>query len=111
MARNQGDNNWRLEKRCAKCDKEFYPYPEHIYRVGRRWYCSWTCFSHRNETNNATGRPTKRKAVEQYTLDGEFIREFKSANEAAEYIGCNPETVRNWCKGKANKSFIWKYKE
>lgn len=41
------------EKKCKKCGKLFIAAPEHIYRDGRnrsRWYCSWTCYLHRQDT-------------------------------------------------------------
>ena len=37
------------EKRCKKCGKNFIPAPEHIYRKGSLFYCSWTCYLHRDD--------------------------------------------------------------
>lgn len=97
------------EAKCARCGKEFYPTAEHVYKdYFNKKYCSWTCYNHRND-----GKQKVYKEVEQYTLDGEFVRDFKSANEAAEFVGCNPSNIRMVCLGK-NKScakFLWKYKE
>ena len=95
---------------CPKCGKEFFPYPDHVYKVGSQRYCSWTCFSHRDDE-----KPPKQyhyKAVEQYTLDGEYLREFESAKKAAEFIGCTASAIASACRqenGRARK-FIWKYK-
>lgn len=99
-------------KNCAKCGREFFPTPEHVYTAGKsprkKYYCSWTCFNHRNERAKTKGY--RCKAVGQYTLDGVFIRRFDSANKAAEFMGIAPETVRNACRGKVKKpKFIWKY--
>lgn len=37
------------EKRCKKCGKNFIPAPMHRYRDRSKWYCSWTCYNHRND--------------------------------------------------------------
>ena len=37
------------EKRCRKCKKMFIAAPEHIYREGSAFYCSWTCYLHRHD--------------------------------------------------------------
>lgn len=37
------------EKKCKKCGKEFIAAPEHIYHEGTKYYCSWTCYLHRND--------------------------------------------------------------
>lgn len=36
-------------KKCKKCGKIFIPAPMHIYKQGSKWYCSWTCYNHRND--------------------------------------------------------------
>lgn len=42
------------EKKCKKCGKEFIAAPEHIYHEGSRYYCSWTCYIHRKDTEAKT---------------------------------------------------------
>lgn len=37
------------EKKCKKCGKLFIAAPEHRYREGSKFYCSWTCYLHRND--------------------------------------------------------------
>ena len=98
---------------CPKCGKEFFPYPEHVYTAKGKRYCSWSCFNHRNEGKIKIARAYKCKIVQQYTLDGKFLKEYKSANQAAEYMGCTANAIRNVCKGKVTSrtKFIWKYKE
>lgn len=51
------------------------------------------------------------KTVLQYTLDGEFVREWKSTMEC-ERNGYNHSAVAACCRGelKKYKDFIWKYK-
>ena len=50
---------------------------------------------------------THSKAVKQFTLDGEFIKEWRTAREAQEYVKCN--CIGNCCNGKARSAggFIW----
>ena len=51
------------------------------------------------------------KPVLQYTLDGEFVREWPSARECGRN-GFNPRHVGDCCRGerKTHKGFIWRYK-
>ena len=37
------------EKKCRKCGKSFIAAPQHIYRDGSKFYCSWTCYLHRKD--------------------------------------------------------------
>lgn len=95
---------------CPECGKEFFPFPEHAYKFGGMRLCSWSCLNSRRKKAKSGRRGIKR--VEQYTLDGELVRVFDSVNQAAEYMGCCPETIREVCRGKqkAALKFIWKYK-
>ena len=46
-----------------------------------------------------------------YTLDGEFIKEYPSVREAALHIGVNATSISKVCKGQRKKAggYIWKY--
>lgn len=46
-----------LGRKCKKCGKEFYPTYHHIFKKENDYYCSWTCYRHRDD-----GKP-KRKIV------------------------------------------------
>lgn len=37
------------EKKCKKCGKSFISAPMHAYRDGSKYYCSWTCYLHKND--------------------------------------------------------------
>ncbi len=55
-----------------------------------------------------------RRPVQQFTLEGEFIREYKSLTEAANMVGLKHSTpISLVCRGKRGKSasFKWKFKE
>ena len=52
------------EKKCKKCGRTFIAAPQHVYKVGSKYYCSWTCYNHRNDKEvkheNNKNRPTER---------------------------------------------------
>lgn len=52
------------------------------------------------------------KPVLQYTLDGQFVKEWESATQAEREGGFNLANIAACCKGKRNKhkGFIWLYK-
>ena len=54
---------------------------------------------------------THSKAVKQFTLDGEFIKDWRTAREAQEHVKCN--CIGNCCNGKARSigGFIWLWVE
>lgn len=39
-----------IEVKCEKCGRIFCPTTYHIFKVGRKYYCKWTCYNHRNDT-------------------------------------------------------------
>ena len=50
MPKRKGDMYQCLaEKKCRKCGKKFIPAPEHRYHEGSKYYCTWTCYNHRND--------------------------------------------------------------
>lgn len=54
----------------------------------------------------------KKVPIEQYTLDGKFIKEYPSALDAYKETGIWKESIRN-CMNKRSKSagkYMWKYK-
>ena len=58
-------------------------------------------------------REANQQKVEKYTLDGEFVCDYKSLNEAAKSVGkSHSGNISNCCSGKRNKAYgyIWKYK-
>ena len=53
------------------------------------------------------------KCVLQYDMNGEFIKEWPSAKQAALFYNKTPESIQNCCKGicKTSNKYIWKYKQ
>ena len=52
------------------------------------------------------------KIVLQYTLEGEFVKEWPSTMEIKRQLGIEPTNISACCLGKIRKThgFIWKYK-
>lgn len=99
-----------IESKCLKCGRIFVPAPYHVYKNDKGYFCSWTCYNHRND-----GVISKRKMrkVEQYSIDGKFIREFNGITQAAQFVGANTNTIKKACQkpmGMCRKS-LWKYKD
>lgn len=69
-----------------------------------------------NISKSKIGKSTKKSTnVQQYTLDGIFIREWNKIKEASYYIGKPNDTasITACCRGKQKTAFgfIWKYKK
>lgn len=62
MAKPKKPSRWRdyhhdpvlNETKCRRCGRTFIAAPQHIYKVGKALYCSWTCFNHRNDPKEET---------------------------------------------------------
>lgn len=72
----------------------------------------------RSYNNNYGNRLTKfansiSKSVIQYTLDGVFVREWKSIAEIGREKGYDTSYISKCCRGiyKTSHNFIWKYKD
>lgn len=53
-----------------------------------------------------------KKPIIQYTMDGEFIKEWDSAKDASKYFNISNKSICACCRGKTKTSmgFKWKYK-
>ncbi len=38
-----------IERKCAKCGKKFIAQQYHRFREGDTYYCTWTCYNHRDD--------------------------------------------------------------
>lgn len=55
----------------------------------------------------------QRIAIIQYTLAGEFVKEWRSAKDVMNEKGWDASSITKCCRGKlkSSKGYIWKYKE
>jgi len=56
-------------------------------------------------------KPSRRSKINQYTLNGKFIKTWETIKEAAKYHNIHETTIIKCIKGKAaqGKGYIWKY--
>ena len=74
-------------------------------------WCTWS-YNNSYKELRIRAAESKRKPILQYTKDGEFIREWSHAREAAEELGINKRAIYSACTGRCKTSggFIWKRK-
>lgn len=55
----------------------------------------------------------KIKPIEQYTVNGEFVYEYKGSRDAERKTGISQSNICKCCKGKVKTAggYVWKYKE
>lgn len=96
-----------------------------INRLPKRfiWRYKWDCLDKQDVPKYEKNIPSRsnieklRKAVskvtQQYSLDGQLVREYPSAVTAASEVGLHYDSIYKACRGKFKTAggFIWKYKE
>ena len=45
-------HNGIVEKACPRCKKIFCPAAYHVYRDKKGYYCSWTCYNHKDDKDD-----------------------------------------------------------
>ena len=73
----------------------------------------WVTTSDNNIYGNHVTNCRRHRAVEQLTLDGQFIQRFDGIKEAAEATGCRASSIQSCCKGrfKSSLGYRWRYAE
>lgn len=96
------------ESICKKCGKIFYRAAKHVYKDTKGFYCSWTCFNHRNDKKK---KYENFKHIELCSLDGTVIQTFRSASYAECYVPhATAVSIRKACEsGKPYRGYIWRY--
>lgn len=69
-------------------------------------------FTDEHRRNMSIGRKDK-KIIQQYSLEGEFIKEWESLHQINRELGLNIQNISACCRGKKKTiyKYIWKYKE
>lgn len=95
--------------------KDCNPANNHVDNLEWCTYSYNTNYGDANERRAAHNKPHNPKRVLQYTLDGEFIRDWKSTREVENVLGkgyCH-SSIGRCCNGiiKQSGGFIWRYGE
>jgi hypothetical protein len=89
----------------------FIPAPEHALKDNRGVYCKPTCFLHRDDKKTEGKGRTARK-VEQYTREGEYIKTYDSAKQAAIETGYfYPALAKAVRHNEVYHGYLWRYIE
>lgn len=99
---NRSSNlEWDTHK--GNCNNEITRHRNRICRLGNKsqWYGM-------NGKNHPRSKP-----ILQYTLEGEFVREWESINQVERELGFSNQNISRCCCGKRKTAydFIWKHKE
>lgn len=98
------NQKYPLTKSCIVCGKEFTPKPS---KRERARVCSVEC-KRINDLSNAVKR---KRAIMQYSLQGELIKTWDSARDVQNELGFHESNINKCCKGKINsyKGYRWQY--
>ena len=73
----------------------------------------WCSIAYNNNYNDRTIRIAQKKSIPvyQYTISGDFVKQWESSKDAADHYGCTRENIQLVCRGKANTAvgFKWSY--
>ena len=77
----------------------------------RKYNCNFGSRNQRVAEKNTNGKLSK--PVLQFTLDGKFVREFKSGMDIKRNLGYSCGNISSCCTGKRKSAykFVWKYKD
>ena len=95
-------------KTCSKKCQSIYKKANLSATVFKKGFTPWN----KGKDGYKLGGNKTSMPVLQYDKEGTFIAEHLGCREAADAMGCIPETIRKCCVGqnKTGKGFIWKYK-
>lgn len=101
------------ETKCPICGKLFCRTIEWAYKktdehAQSTYFCSWKCLRAYEAEHGEKKR--KRIAVDQLTLDGDFIKTFDDIDDAAAAVDGCYDGIRIACKlSRKFKGYLWRY--
>lgn len=119
LCKNNKHKTYKIHRLVAEA---FLPNPDNLPQVNHRdenklnnnaENLEWCSAKYNTNFGTAIKRRSlkKKKSVLQYTLDGEFVREWESVAECSRN-GFSSGNICMCCRGerKTHKGFIWRYK-
>lgn len=104
--------------------KAFIPNPQNLPFVNHKdetrdvncfWNLEWCTHEYNINygTANKRMRTSLSKPVLQYSLDGDFVKEWSSAKSIEQTLGLSQGNISNCCRGLQKKAYgyKWKYKD
>lgn len=125
--RRMRKNHWRkrsdakeIENRIKHSRKNYKPTKETIEKVaaanrGKKRTIEFRIKRSKDTMGSGNGffgkKHPKRKPVDQFTIDGQFIATHECVGDAMKSLGVNSASIRQCCKGKCKTSmgFVWKW--
>ena len=82
-------------------------------RLDKYGYSVGQALGYEPHTTKVWDRSHTRKIVNQYSLNGDFIKKWTSVQDASDALNISISSIRNCATGvyKTGNGFIWKYKE
>lgn len=89
------------------------------FRKGKRFSKGFTGKFHKEESKSKTSQTlknnpnVKRVKVFQYDIEENFLREFQSIADAAQFVNTSPSNIKYTCEGKFKhcKGYKWSYEK
>ena len=101
------DPEWR--KNVAEANKRHSQNPEWLQNVAeankrKSQDPEW-------QKKNVEGAKKRTKPIDQYTIDGEYVKTWESAKDAAKELEIQASSISSCCKGKRHTAggFIWRF--
>lgn len=117
QANNKRTNKWITLDNQTKtlktwCNELNLPYSRTDSRLQKGWSVE-EAFDIVPHTRKKVIIKSRRKPVIQFTINGDYVREWESMYDAAEELKCNPKYIKKTCRGeqKSYFGFVWKYKQ
>ena len=90
---------------CPECKKHFGTTEEWVYKYGKRFFCSWTCYRAAEKRRAEQARQRRRTDSQRYDLDEltRRLQQGESLRRIAEEYGTTYPALQSWVKRQREK--------
>ena len=119
--KNNNSKNYVVHRLVAQA---FIPNPDNLPCINHRDECKtnnnvenleWCSYQYNINYGTCIQRKTEKqsKTVYQYSMDGEFVKEWKSLMEIERSMEFSAGSISQCCNGKLNTAYgyVWRYKK